>query len=519
MTTTSLFTALLTEHQKEKSRGIFVIPCGVALLYGLYFFALSRRQLLTSWESVLCDLFAMNGLFLSPSLALFASRLGGIEHESGMWERLKTYLPQRRAFAAKLLYGTLRIALLLATLTFLVASLCAGSLGRIPEGDFLHFYGLSLLVSFMVFFLHLTLSIAFSNQAISVLLGVAGSFGGYFLLYLGKPFLYASNPWSLFVGVCFLTMHWDPMDDRGVWYTRESLLPHAPLFVLFWLLVILIFSAHLLSREDTSKVGRPTVAKPGMPRKPNGPTAYRTPSSLSRLPVELQKTRCSPVPLLCLLFPALAALIGTFNYLGNLEILQSRWYSLWSQHTLFLSLLFLPLSLSAMLSWLFRLEEEGHSWEQMLTLVRPRRLILAKARVAALYTFLTITWIFVLFIAAGLLCGFPLSSLPRETLDWYLSGLMGSLALSMALLLLALFLRSLPVTAGLCLVLSIGGWVAAIRFPALSYILPNMLLAVGLRSNNPDQVLIHPLHLLSCCLWIIGSLFLSVIIAERRDAA
>ena len=40
----------------------------------------------------------------------------------------------------------------------------------------------------------------------------------------------------------------------------------------------------------------------------------------------------------CPLFPAI---MGTLNYLGNLEIAgQSEWYSLWSQHTLFSAMFF-----------------------------------------------------------------------------------------------------------------------------------------------------------------------------------
>ena len=45
---------------------------------------------------------------------------------------------------------------------------------------------------------------------------------------------------------------------------------------------------------------------------------------------ELMKWHRSPVWLAFLFLPILPALLGTLNYMGNLEILQDTWYSLWT---------------------------------------------------------------------------------------------------------------------------------------------------------------------------------------------
>ena len=55
---------------------------------------------------------------------------------------------------------------------------------------------------------------------------------------------------------------------------------------------------------------------------------------------ENRKLHASPIWAMFFVLPILSATYGTFNYLQNLEILTDGWYSLWTQHTLFYSMLF-----------------------------------------------------------------------------------------------------------------------------------------------------------------------------------
>lgn len=57
---------------------------------------------------------------------------------------------------------------------------------------------------------------------------------------------------------------------------------------------------------------------------------------------ENRKLHASPIWVMFFLLPIISAGYGTFNYLQNLEILKDKWYSLWSQHTLFYSIFFFP---------------------------------------------------------------------------------------------------------------------------------------------------------------------------------
>ena len=79
------------------------------------------------------------------------------------------------------------------------------------------------------------------------------------------------------------------------------------------------------------------------------------------LKAELQKCRRSPVWLAFVLLPIFPAILGTGNYLGNIEVLDDAWYSLWSQHTLFSSMFFLPALLGVFCAWQWRLEHTDHN--------------------------------------------------------------------------------------------------------------------------------------------------------------
>ncbi len=47
------------------------------------------------------------------------------------------------------------------------------------------------------------------------------------------------------------------------------------------------------------------------------------------------KLKHSVIYLAFLVIPIIPAIMGTFNYMQNLELLKSGWYSLWTQVTLF----------------------------------------------------------------------------------------------------------------------------------------------------------------------------------------
>ena len=136
---------------------------------------------------------------------------------------------------------------------------------------------------------------------------------------------------------------------------------------------------------------------------------------LRSIRAELMKCRRSPVWLAFVVLPLFPAILGTVNYLGNLEVLESQWYSLWTQHVLFASLFFLPAQLGVFCAWQWRLEHTDHNWNQAMTAPVPARdLYLAKLILAAGLSFLAQAAIGVLFVISGKLAGLSLDVLANE---------------------------------------------------------------------------------------------------------
>ena len=235
------------------------------------------------------------------------------------------------------------------------------------------------------------------------------------------------------------------------------------------------------------------------------------------LKAELQKCRRSPVWLAFLVLPIFPAILGTGNYLSNLDALGNGWYSLWSQHTLFSSMFFLPALLGVFCSWQWRLEHTDHNWNSFLTAPVPvRDLYAAKLILAAVVSVLTQGCIGVLFLLSGKIAGLS-APIPPELLSWLLYGALGGVAVCAVQLFLSLIIRAFapPVALGL-----IGG-IAGLLFTArgLGYAFPYSLLCLGMRANNPQMVLSPVPFLLSVLIYGIVFVFLALWYLKRREIA
>ena len=138
------------------------------------------------------------------------------------------------------------------------------------------------------------------------------------------------------------------------------------------------------------------------------------------LRAELMKCRRAPVWLAFLVLPLFPAVLGTFNYLGNLEVLDAGWYSLWTQHTLFASMFFLPAQFGVFCAWQWRLEHADHNWNAALTAPVPvRALYLGKLLLDVGVSALAMALIGLLFLLSGRLAGIsaPLPPELRELIE------------------------------------------------------------------------------------------------------
>ena len=189
---------------------------------------------------------------------------------------------------------------------------------------------------------------------------------------------------------------------------------------------------------------------------------------------ENRKLHASPIWAMFFVLPILSATYGTFNYLQNLEILTDGWYSLWTQHTLFYSMLFFPAMVATYAAYLWRLEHLGHNWNLiMASPVPPLALFAAKFAVVTKLALLTHGFVFALFVFCGKVFA-HLPGLPPVTLPLFLlRGLLGALAVIAAQLVLAMVIRSfaVPIFLGLLggitgiFISSKGSWAVVALFP------------------------------------------------------
>ena len=209
---------------------------------------------------------------------------------------------------------------------------------------------------------------------------------------------------------------------------------------------------------------------------------------------------------------------GTFNYLQNLEILTDGWYSLWTQHTLFYSMLFFPAMVATYAAYLWRLEHLGHNWNLiMASPVRPMDLFAAKFVVVTKLALLTHGFVFALFVFCGKVFA-HLPGLPPVTLPLFLlRGLLGALAVIAAQLVLAMVIRSFAVPIFLGLLGGILGIFAGSK--GFSLLWPYALMQAGMNANKSEDALAgsYGMFFLSCAFWLAAMFLLAWGLLRKRD--
>ncbi len=233
---------------------------------------------------------------------------------------------------------------------------------------------------------------------------------------------------------------------------------------------------------------------------------------------ENRKLHASPIWAMFFLLPILSAGYGTFNYLQNLEILTDGWYSLWTQHTLFYSMLFFPAMVAVYAAYLWRLEHLGHNWNLIMAApVAPLDLYAAKFVVVAKLALLTHGFVFLLYV----LCGKVFAHLPGRPpvilLVFLLRGAVGALAVIAAQLVLSMLIRSFAVPVFLALMGGIVGMLAGSK--GLSLLWPYCLMQAGMNANRAEDVLSgsYAAFFLSCAVWLAAMFAVARGLLEKRD--
>lgn len=234
---------------------------------------------------------------------------------------------------------------------------------------------------------------------------------------------------------------------------------------------------------------------------------------------ERMKLKHSPIWLLFFVVPMVPAFLGTMNYLNNIEILQSEWYSLWTQHTLFTSYFFLPILLGVYCSYLIRIEKNNHNLTKLLTLpISRKQLFLAKLLSAGKIILLTEAWIGILFLISGKLAGMRAKPPFGELLIWCLFGTLGALVIEALQLIISLFCDSFALPVGISFAGGLTGLLAISK--RFGHIYPYSLMAYGMVANNNNQRLTvdgYPQFILICILYLFLFTALGAYLMERSE--
>lgn len=233
---------------------------------------------------------------------------------------------------------------------------------------------------------------------------------------------------------------------------------------------------------------------------------------------ELMKLKRSPVWLAFLALPIIPAAMGTFNYLANIDILQSEWYSLWTQHTIFTDYFFLPVMIGIYSAYIMRQEENNHNWNRVLTIPMPRALVyMAKLLCAAMMILLSEIWIGVLFLLSGRLAGMTAAPPLKELTLWCAFGTLGGTVMAGIQLLISLYIRSFALPVGIALAGGLSGLVFLAQ--KLGHIWPYSLMAYGMNSNSPQELLAsgYAQFVLICLVYIAAIVLAGSLAISRRE--
>lgn len=188
--------------------------------------------------------------------------------------------------------------------------------------------------------------------------------------------------------------------------------------------------------------------------------------------------------------PLLPTVLGGGNYLNNLEMLKSGWYSLWTQHSLFYASFFYGPLIAIYCSYIWRVEHLNYNWNSLMTMPTSERdIFLAKLLMALRCTVALQLWVGVLFILSGKIVGLP-GLPPGEILFWLLRGSLGGIVTAALQLVLSMMIRSFAVPVAMALLGSVAGFLMSSK--GMGMLWPYALMMEGMNANKSTDVLSNP---------------------------
>ena len=491
------------EINKQKRRKNLLLFIGVVLAEMFFVFGnySKQRGLEDGWMLMFYNMPIMNSLFLPVVVGGFASRLMDLEHKGDMLKCLYTFTTPARLFFTKYIYGALSILAL-------VVMQCASMVLMMNMLDFprnfgmMHmlFYGMATFVTCMTLFsIHMILSFFHKNQALGISVGILGSFLGLFSAYLPESVFQKLLPWGTFATSLFIRLDWDRETRETAWIL-EKFDFSSTLINIGWIAILIIVSLVMLNNTGVEESERREYAK------------HTGSVRIHRRPVELMKLKGSPAWYAFIIVPVLSAVIGTFNYLGNIEILTDGWYSLWTQHTLFTCYFFMPVIIGIFAGCIWRVEHAGTNMNILMTHETPLRIVLGKFGATCAITSLSILWIAALYLFAGKVVKME-GELPKGLIGWLIMGIVGAWAICAFQIFISLIIRNFIIP----VIIAFLGGIAGLGCMAKGFYYLTPYSLFDLAMNQRDYSAEGFCFVFSTALCIALFLVLSIVYLRRHD--
>ena len=242
------------EFFKCRRRKILLV--GLALIAAQLFWIftsivrMDAEDLRQGWLWLLYDLAMVDSFMLPLATAVIASRNCEIEHRGSTLKSLETLTTPGRLYNVKLLWVAIVLAILLLVRTalFLGVGYYEAFPGPIPYRAWAVFTVVSWLVSMMLYTLQQGLSLRFANQAVPLIVGLAGSFLGLMGLFFPNA-VQRLLPWSYYGLFSQVAMDWDKATRVTTFLWRQPQPLDIALFIC-WFLVFFIVGRTLFVRKE-----------------------------------------------------------------------------------------------------------------------------------------------------------------------------------------------------------------------------------------------------------------------------
>lgn len=206
--------AVFLEFYKIRKRKIWVTIAallGVQCLWGMWSFRdMSVKELSQGYMQCLYHFSVLNTIMMPMIAAITASRVCDLEHKGQTFKLLLTAMPAGALFDAKFICASLHMAVVAAAQTILIIVLgkAAGFTEAFPPGRVFCYMITTTSVTVTILALQQVFSLLFSNQMVPLIIGITGSFGGLFSLFLPAG-VQKGVLWSYYGVLTQVVMNWD----------------------------------------------------------------------------------------------------------------------------------------------------------------------------------------------------------------------------------------------------------------------------------------------------------------------